>query len=124
MDNKRNLSSTYYNRVRKNCSPQWNEFEKFQKWYYTQLTVQENVCHYCHLPGDTKEKYDKWFRKDRRGRNLEVDRVNNDKPYSPKNCVLACYPCNNAKSDVFTHDEFIEIGNIIRHVKSQRNVLV
>ena len=34
-----------------------------------------------------------------------------------ENCVLACYPCNNAKSDVFSYEEFSEIGKAIHRVK-------
>ena len=34
-------------------------------------------------------------------------------PYNPDNCVLACYWCNNAKTDAFTDKEFKPIGDII-----------
>ena len=40
--------------------------------------------------------------------------------YSPENCVLACYPCNNAKSDVFSYEEFLVIGLTIGRVKKLR----
>jgi len=66
-----------------------------------------------------KEFYGKWFRYGRRGKRLEVDRIESKEPYSPENCVLACYPCNNAKSDVFTYQEFIEIGKTVYRVKSR-----
>jgi len=72
------------------------------------------------LPGDTERCYQKHYRKDRRGFNLEVDRKDNNGEYSPENCVLACYPCNNAKSDVFSYEEFLKIGKAIGRVKSSR----
>lgn len=34
-------------------------------------------------------------------------------PYNPDNCVLACYWCNNAKTDAFTDKEFKPIGDLI-----------
>jgi hypothetical protein len=49
---------------------------------------------------------------------LEVDRIESKESYSPENCVLACYPCNNAKSDVFAYAEFMKIGSIIGKVKN------
>jgi len=51
---------------------------------------------------------------------LEVDRKNPKGQYKPKNCVLSCYPCNNAKSDVFSYKEFMEIGKTIGKIKNQR----
>jgi len=71
------------------------------------------------LPGNTQEHYGKLFRGGRRGQNLEVDRIESKELYSPDNCVLACYPCNNAKSDVFSYQEFLEIGKIIGELKGK-----
>jgi hypothetical protein len=69
------------------------------------------------LPEFTEKYYGRTFREGRRGVSLEVDRKNNTEKYSFSNCVLACYPCNNAKSDVFSYDEFLEIGQTIGRVK-------
>jgi hypothetical protein len=33
---------------------------------------------------------------------------------------LACYPCNNAKSDVFSHAEFMLSGKVIGEVKNRK----
>jgi hypothetical protein len=117
MTQKQDLSSIY-RRIKKNCCELWlNDRKQFYRWYEKQLKKQDQLCEYCHLPGDTKEHYGKWFREGRRGQRLEVDRIESKKPYSPKNCVLACYPCNNAKSDVFSYEEFLEIGKAIHRVK-------
>lgn len=115
----RDLSSIY-RRIRKNCCGEWVvDAQAFRTWYDAQSKKQNGSCHYCQLPGDTRRCYGRWFRKRRRGKNLEVDRIDNSKPYSPDNCVLACYPCNNAKSDVFSYEEFMEIGKVIYRVKTE-----
>ena len=47
--------------------------------------------------------------RDTRGKNLEVERkdsVSNE--YNADNCVLACYFCNNDKSNVFNEAEYRE----------------
>jgi len=86
------------------CCQEWFiSFATFYEWYATQIKKQKGRCEYCLLPEDTMEHYGKHFRKGRRGVDLEVDRIEPKEPYSPENCVLACYPCNNAKSDVFTY---------------------
>jgi len=111
--------STAYQRIKKNCCKDWEtDHKQFENWYNTQLDKQENNCFYCRLPGNTTDHCGHTFRKGRRGINLEVDRIKSKEPYSPENCVLACYPCNNAKSDVFSHEEFVYIGKTIRKVKT------
>lgn len=107
-----------YRRIKKNCCTEWQDSQAFYNWYEAQLNRQNQCCHYCHLPGDTIRYYGKYFRLGRRGKRLEVDRIEAKEPYSPDNCVLACYPCNNAKSDVFSYKEFVEIGEVIQRVKT------
>jgi len=116
-----NISLTsIYSRIKKNCCPEWqSNYEAFKSWYENQTERQGGVCFYCHLPGNTNEYYGHPFRDGRRGKRLEVDRIESKGQYSPDNCVLACYPCNNAKSDVFTYAEFIEIGKVIKRVKTR-----
>ena len=81
-------------------------------------------CHYCGLEGDIKENYGKYYKKGNRencGERLEIDKrdPNPNGKYSENNCVLACYPCNNAKSNVFTAEEFIIIGAVIGALKKK-----
>ena len=118
MNQKRDLSSIY-RRIKNDCSSvEWKtDAKRFYEWYDAHFEGQNQSCYYCRLPGDTKVWYKKWFREGRRGRSLEVDRIDSGKPYSPENCVLACYPCNNAKSDDFSYEEFLEIGKAIHTVK-------
>ena len=81
----------------------------------------KNGCYYCEQDSiilalsSKKRKFpEKPHGKPRRF--LEVDRLNNDNGYEKSNCVLACYPCNNAKSDVFDESEFRIIGKAIRRI--------
>jgi len=91
-----------------------NEFEKL-------LSVKQ--CHYCKVTNveiyKLAEKH-QLFSKNERGRSLEIDRRNSNYEYTPDNCVMACYWCNNAKTDEFTMDEFKEIGDIIGNIWKKR----
>lgn len=79
------------------------------------------VCYYC---GITEEEcknffnnHPEWTRGGHRGKSLEVDRIDSNKGYEPKNVVWACYPCNNSKSNYCnTMDEFKPIAKGIRDV--------
>ena len=103
------------------CCEEWRvNSDSFYTWYMYQVKEQNGLCEYCHLPGDTAKYYrPEGFRKGRRGFNLEVDRKDAKGQYSPENCVLAYYPCNNAKSDVFSYEEFLKIGEAVGKVKKQ-----
>ena len=108
-----------YRRIKINCCSEWKaNSREFYAWYEKQFKLQDGRCKYCHLTGNTWEHYGKLFRGGRRGRRLEVDRIASKEPYSPDNCVLACYPCNNAKSDVFSYEKFLEIGQSIKRIKT------
>lgn len=91
--------------------------QEFQK-----LTVQD-TCYYC---GITKDEINaladarRLYKKKDRGWNLEIDRLDSNSEYSPDNCVMCCYWCNNAKTDEFTPTEFKEIAKAIRKVWDRR----
>ncbi len=119
MTNDAQYLANIYRRIQKNCCDEWrNDRKQFYAWYEKRFKQQDGCCEYCYLPGDTKNHYGKWFRYGRRGKRLEVDRIESKDKYSPENCVLACYPGNNAKSDVFSYKDFIEIGKTIRRIKT------
>jgi len=102
------------------CCEEWRRnSESFYIWYENRAKEQKGLCEYCHLPGPTSTHYGGSFRKGKRGLHLEVDRKDAEGRYSPENCVLACYPCNNAKSDVFSYKEFLDIGKAIGKVKKR-----
>ena len=83
----------------------FNGFKNFYNWYINE----EQVCCYCGITEENLEAIKKngWGTKRRRGSKLEVERVDtNSNNYSESNCALACYFCNNHKSDVITKEDF------------------
>jgi len=90
----------------------------FIEWF-----LKAEKCSYCGCELNTLQKFygitKKQNKRPTRGNSLEVDRKK-DKPYSADNCCLACYWCNNAKTDVFTHEEFKPIGKAIGNVIRER----
>jgi hypothetical protein len=102
--------SSLQSRVEYNLEDYWDR-EEFIDWYITK----EKKCCYCGCTMDELTafyKSDKSKRKRTRGQNLEIERKEDEK-YSENNCDLACYWCNNAKSDVFDVEEFEPIGKAI-----------
>jgi hypothetical protein len=105
-----------FNRRSKNNVNEFENFDEFKNWYLTQ----EKKCEYCDikeedvryivLNGLLKSKRFPFNGEVKRGRArgiyLEVDRKDSSLNYSLKNCELACYFCNNDKSDVFGFDEY------------------
>lgn len=82
-------------------------------------------CHYCKTSKEELTKLaegNKIFKKNERGFKLELDRKEPNKEYSTENCVMACYWCNNAKTDEFSEEEFMLIGKAIRTVWVKRAV--
>ena len=94
--------------------------EEFISWY----NEQDKKCVYCGCEKEIIETFYKITKKQnkrpKRGKSLEVDRKEDEPGYSPDNCVLACYWCNNAKTDVFTDKEFKPIGKAIGNVIRER----
>lgn len=80
-------------------------------------------CHYCKISTDQIELMGEkhmFNKKSFRGWSLEIDRKNSNFEYTEPNCVMACYWCNNAKTDEFTEEEFTPIGQAIEAVWKQR----
>jgi len=83
----------------------FNGFKNFYNWYINE----EQTCCYCGITEQSLQaiKDNGWATKRHRGSKLEVERVDtNSNNYSEDNCALACYFCNNHKSDVITKDDF------------------
>ena len=59
-------------------------------------------------------------RSDTRGYTLEIDRKLPNLEYSKENCCMACYWCNNAKTDEFSPKEFKPIAEGIRKAWNER----
>lgn len=106
-------------------------FDQFYNWFNKENF--EKGCFYCGTTNETSEKLYKiqldGIRPDatrggKRGKRLELDRVNPSLPYDElNNIVWCCYWCNNAKSNFFTEDEFkpiaVEIGKAIKKIVDQ-----
>lgn len=85
--------------------------------------INKQKCAYCGITHEKIEKLgrnEQLFKKSERGWSLEIDRKNSNYEYSPSNCVLACYWCNNAKTDEFTFEEFEVIGKAIKQIWQKR----
>jgi len=96
-------------------------FKEFKEWF-----VKQKKCCYCGL---TEPQIAQLISKKKlttkriniRGKRLELEhknpKVRND---DFKNLALACYWCNNAKTDTFTADEFKIIGRAIKKIWKAR----
>lgn len=99
------------------------DINEFQKWYDSKNAC----CEYCGITADESlilfQKYPESTRGGRRGKRLELDRINPlIKNYGQdiKNLTLACYWCNNAKTNYFTYEEFKRIGDTIKEIHLKR----
>src|SRR3989304_525829 len=80
----------------------------------------EKKCHYCGIPENNFIEIWGEFYGGRRGHRLEIERKDNNSNYIKGNCVLACAICNCAKTDKFTHKEFLKVGEVIRKIWEAR----
>jgi hypothetical protein len=71
---------------------------------YVNLTKQ--LCFYCDGPLEES--------------GIGLDRKNSLKGYVPDNVVPCCKNCNQAKSNVWTFEEAIEIGNLFKKLRENR----
>lgn len=98
------------------------DFNVYKEWYFKMET--DKKCEYCNI---TEVEINQLWEKDEnltkrnRGKKLELDRKQPNLEYDDlNNIVYACYWCNNAKTDTFTHEEFLEVGKIISKIWKQR----
>jgi hypothetical protein len=99
-------------------------FKEFSNWF-NEADFNEG-CKYCGITNERSlELYEMQrngqrpdaTRGGKRGKRLELDRVNPNLPYDNlDNIVWCCYWCNNAKSNFFTNDEFLPIASAIGKV--------
>ena len=98
--------------------------ENFLKWYFDHWSADGSAkCYYCGVTErECRETLGKLTeRATTRSQHLEIERLEPKGNYDSKNCVLACYVCNNAKSDFMSEEEFKElIPGIQAFWKSQR----
>lgn len=103
-----------------------NYVKNFEKVFPVELfrqNINKSKCCYCEI---TKSEIEQLIvkrqinKKVNRGFNLEMERFDSNLEYTDENCDMACYWCNNAKTDEFTKDEFKEIAKEIRAVWESR----
>ncbi len=96
------------------------KFEDFKNWHESA----DKKCYYCNLTKEaTSNLWNKYpdLTKRKRGKNLEIERLDPNLPYGMiSNLVFSCYWCNNAKTDTFTKDEFIEVGKVFEKIWKKR----
>lgn len=91
----------------------FDSFNRFYRWYRIQYQRQEGKCYYCKTDERVisylfQNKFQNRKRKTR-GKHLEIERRDAaTNLYNEENCVLACYFCNNDKSDIFGEKEYLE----------------
>lgn len=92
----------------------YEELEREQQCYYCGIT-QAEIAQLIEL------KLIRTKRLETRGKQLELERVEPNELYENLNNIkLACYWCNNAKSDEFSADEFKPAGKHIGEVFKNR----
>jgi hypothetical protein len=73
--------------------------------------IKENIisksCIYC---GDTE--------------NIGCDRIDNTKGHTQDNVIPCCYICNIVKNNIFTCEEMIKLGNVIKIIKEKRKLKI
>ena len=103
--------------------------EKFKNIFplkkFENMTKDKTTCSYCGISLAQIEELGKNGklnnkRSDTRGYTLEIDRMLPNLEYSKKNCCMACYWCNNAKTDEFSPKEFKPIAEGIRKAWNER----
>lgn len=86
-------------------------------WYLEQFKKQDGRCCYCdssiltikHLIDNKLLGVRKVKGEGVRGPKFEIERVDSvENIYKPQNCLLACYYCNNDKSNVFSAKDYKE----------------
>ena len=80
-------------------------------------------CHYCSIEEKDFSKVwgEAFYGGIKRGRILEIDRIDNNRGYCIENCVLACALCNMSKSDKFDYEEFKRVGGVIREIWQRKS---
>jgi|ERR1700676_695940 len=73
---------------------------------YLVFFTTEKACHYCN------EKV--IWQPFNKMNGHHLDRKDNTDGYTMKNCVVCCARCNQAKSNHFTYEEWLQIGALIK----------
>jgi hypothetical protein len=96
-------------------------FWDFNYWYNTA----DPRCHYCGITQENLTLLHTYGLVDNkrttRGKTLEIDRkIPNERYNNLQNLTYSCYWCNNAKTDTFTEEEFMIVGEAISKIWKKR----
>ena len=111
----------FYNK-RKLSNWKFLDFDDFYQWHQGQHIKQNGKCYYCGVEEyKLKELIEGNVLKSKRfgnsgiasnvcnrGKKLEIERIISHMEYSRDNCVLACYFCNNDKSDIVSDSDYFK----------------
>jgi hypothetical protein len=105
---------TLYSRTKHGTIGGFSSSTELVDWWIKKFDEQNGCCAYCEtLIGLINQLIDAGLLRTRkvnsngkRGPCLELERKNADAGYSPENCTLICYYCNNDKSYVYSEDEY------------------
>lgn len=102
--------------IKSRCSVErikgFGSIRSFYDWYKNE----KKSCCYCGIDEiDLKKffEFNQTSKRTQRGKSLEIERILTDKnnnKYNKINCALACYVCNNAKSDLIYYKDFEPIA--------------
>jgi hypothetical protein len=117
------FASTRYTQLKSRVKHEYTLEKHWQRadfinWYISN----NNTCCYCDCSIYELLEFHhltEFKRKKTRGKTLEVERKDGG-VYCSSNCELCCHLCNNAKSDVFSYDEFLIIGKTIGDVMRRK----
>lgn len=102
---KTNKESQKYYRIKSRAKANKIDFEidlvEFEKWH----NDQPKVCRYCQIEECVLNDHP-----DKKQKNLTIDRKDSEIGYQIDNLCLACFRCNNAKSNFFTFEEWSHIA--------------
>lgn len=82
----------------------WGENDLTESWFEDNINTKS--CYYCganNVP-------------------IGMDRIDNNKGHTKNNVVPSCQICNKVKNNIFTVEEFVEIGKIIANIRLKRKL--
>jgi 5-methylcytosine-specific restriction endonuclease McrA len=99
--------------------------ERLKEAQFVEFFRSADHCYYCkitlaQLKELSERKLIKTKRKYIKGKSLEIDKKDPNGFYEIENMVLCCYWCNNAKTDEYTAEEFLEVSRGVKSVWDKR----